>query len=475
MSGGTKIRSRSRSRSIFKSRKLSGKSLKFNKTLRAAKTALDGAAIPFHLHSGTALGAHREGDFIKHDNDIDLAVFYEDVNTSGKVRKLVAAMEDNGFELSEKMGKLSRGFELQFVNSATDVSLDIFWVYEKVYRGEKYYILHSYLGRCDEYKYKACVWAYRPYNTVRINFLGEIYNVMPQRTLVDAYGADWRVPKKFGYHEGLVDGYQSLVPDFYSPRVNPPKVAFCFLLYNKHNHGDSWVKFFKEDNYKEKSYSIYSHLKKVDHQTQPWLEENRVPTIKTGWCEESLVWAWISMLKKALQDPENKYFVLLSGECVPIYGFWDTYNKIMKSKKSRLNITRDSEATYETGLLYADQWVLLNRKHAEMLVSLKETEEGKKFTKQVQEIIQGFCPDELYPVNWFVHKIGRTSSKEFKKEFNILPTTFTEWDGKKPHPIKFTSPKMHKMHSKICRSGALFARKFNRRAGVEVSRSCSKK
>ena len=451
------------------------KSARFNRALIAAKDALDNVEIPFHLHSGTALGAHREKDFIKHDNDVDLAVFHKDVSTPLQVRKIIKSMENNGFVLSEKMGKLSRGLELQFVHEKTDVSLDIFWVYESTYRGKKYYILQSYFGKCDEYKHKACVWAYRPYRTIKVNFLGHVYNVMPQKTLVDAYGADWRIPKKFGYYQGLTEGYQSLVPDFYEPRLNPDKVAFCFLLYSKHNHPQKWVEFFKEDNYKEKSYSIYSHLKQVTPETQPWLLDNTVSPIKTGWCEDNLVWAWVKMLKAALKDPKNKYFVLLSGECMPLYGFWDTYKKIMASKKSRINVTRESEATAETGLLYADQWVLLNRRHARLLVSLRESDAGKKFVMRTKKIMNGFCADELYPINWFVHKIGKTSSREFRSEFNIGPTTYTKWDGKMPHPIKFNSPKLKKYHERICKSGALFARKFNRKAGREVAKSCSKK
>ena len=43
---------------------------RFKKVLEAAKDALDSINLPFHLHSGTALGAHREKTFIKHDHEI---------------------------------------------------------------------------------------------------------------------------------------------------------------------------------------------------------------------------------------------------------------------------------------------------------------------------------------------------------------------------------------------------------------------
>jgi hypothetical protein len=296
---------------------------------------------------------------------------------------------------------------------------------------------------------------------------------MPVQTLVDAYGSDWKIPKKFNYEQGLVEGYQSLVPDFYNPKQKTDKIAFCFLLYDRVIHSKQWFDFFKQDNYSLKSYSIYSHIKQLTNNTQPWLLENTVKPVKTGWCEESLVWAWIKMLKKALEDPDNKYFVLLSGECLPLYGFWDTYKKIMASQKSRINVTRQAEATHETGLLYADQWVLLNRKHAQLLVKLKYTKEGLNFVKDIKKIIKDFCPDELYPINWFVHKIGKTSSSDFKKNFNIMPTTYTKWDNIHPHPIKFNTPKMLKNWENICfDSKALFARKFNPRAARMLASKC---
>ena len=125
---------------------------KFNNVLIAAKTALDSVDIPFHLHSGTALGAHREKSFIAHDHDIDLCVFSKDVNTDYKVRKLINAMKKEGFKINTTLGKLKRGKEIQFRKD--NVPLDIFWTYPGKYRGKDYFILASYYGDCDYLKYK---------------------------------------------------------------------------------------------------------------------------------------------------------------------------------------------------------------------------------------------------------------------------------------------------------------------------------
>jgi len=361
---------------------------------------------------------------------------------------------------------------LQFVHIPTDVSLDIFWVYEATYKEKKYYILSSYYGKCDNYKYKACIWAYRPYRPVKVNFLGNIYHAIPKKTLEDAYGKDWKIPKKFTYEQGLEDGYKSLIPDFYNPVRNPDKIAFCFLLYDTVKHNKKWVDFFKQDENGEKSYSIYSHIKDKNDKTQKWLLKNRVRTIKTGWCEDNLVWAWVKMLKKALEDKTNKYFALLSGECVPLLGFWETYNKIFSSSKSRINVDLNTDAYIDTGLAYADQWCILNRKHARLLINLKETIDGKNFLKQMRKQKGLYCADELYPINWFIHKYGNISSRDFKKEFNNTVTTYTKWNNRDPHPIRYTSPRMTRELKAICDSGAVFARKFNNPAAKKVS--CSK-
>jgi len=448
------------------------KSKKFNRVLVDAKHALESIDIPFHLHSGTALGAHREHDFIEHDNDIDLAVFYKDVHTKKQVDDIIFVMEEHGFELLSQNGTLKRGYELQFNHTKKDVDLDIFWIYEGTYRDKEYYILSSYFSQCDEMKYRTCVWAYRPYKPVRINFLGHTYDVMPIQTLVDAYGKDWMTPKKFNYEQGLNNGYKSLIRDYYEPRPTDNKIAFCFLLYDTVVHSKQWINFFNQDKYPVQSYSIYTHLKKISDRTQEWVKDHHIRAIKTGWCEENLVWAWIRLLTEALKDPDNKYFVVLSGECIPLFGFWETYKKITSSKKSRININSNAESTVETGLKHADQWVILNRKHAKKLVELHTTEEGKEFVKYLRKKIDRFCPDEIYPIEWFIDQYGKKSSESFKKEFRIVQTTWTYWDNIHSSPRKLNSPKMTKMKAEICKSDALFARKFNKKAAGELSGTC---
>jgi hypothetical protein len=402
------------------------KEQKFLKTLEAAKNALDSIPMSFHLHKGTCLGAHAENAFRKSDDNIDLGVFAP----VSKSNLIVKAMEKNGFVVTENL-KIDKGYEIKFIYEKYNVSLNI-------------------LGGPSDFL---------PYTTNKIMFYGQKYNIVPKSTLKDVYGVDWKNAKKL-----------NIIP--VEPKNRKEEIAFCFLLKEYQKHGIVWEKFFKEDKYK--SYNIYSHIKNVTDKTQSWLLKNRVKSITTGWCEESLVKAFIQMLEKALENPKNKYFCLLSDECIPLYNYWITYKKITSTNKTRMHIDLTAEAYIDTGFYYADQWVILNRKCAKLLLKLYSTKKGEKYLKYIREETEQFCPDELFPINWFSHNFGTMSSSTFKKEIKNVTVTFTEWDGIHPSPIKFTTPKMQKRKKEICLSDAIFARKFNNKSARAIAESCGK-
>lgn len=454
---------------------ITAKAKRFNAVLLSVKKALDSIGIPFHLHSGTALGAHREKTFIEHDDDIDIAVFHKDVNTPEQVKDILAAVKKQGFEVESALGRLARGKEIQLTKNG--IGLDIFWVYEGEYRGKEYHLVSSYFGSCDELPHKSCVWGYRPYEVQKIKFLGETYNVLPKQTLEDAYGKGWRIPKKFSYHEGLESGYTSLIKDYYKPVDPNVKIAFCFMLMDNVVNGKMWERFFNQDNYPVKPYNIYAHLARPSDKHPSWIQKGRIPTIKTGWCEENLLKVWVNLLKKAYKDPTNKYFALLSGDCIPLYDFWEVFRRITRSTKSRVNYKMTTACSKELGLYYADQWMILNRKCAKILISIMETKEGTEFRKELRarllepEICH--CPDELFPMAWFVKKLGPVSSPAFKKEIRKMETTYTHWLAVKDRPMKISNFSLYKMTKKaICGTDAVFGRKFTSFAADKFAMTC---
>ena len=450
---------------------------RFRRVLESAKEALDSINIPFHLHAGTALGAHREKTFIPHDHDIDIAVFAKDVNDTRKLKLIIKTMQMHGFSVVSRLGRLSRGKEIQFEKD--DVPLDIFWIYPGKYRGKNYYLVASYFGNCDKLKFKTCVWGYRPYRLQNVNFLGKKYKVVPKKTLEDMYGKDWKIPKQFSYWEGLDGGYKGFIKDYYNPRPdNLPKIAFCFLTYTGLTHEDTWVKFFKQDNFPTHAFSLYSHIKQVTSDTPHWLKKHAVRTASTDWCGANLVWAWIKMLKAALKDKNNQYFAILSGSCIPLYDFEKTYRMITGSKKSRVEINYNAAVYKETGLYYASQWMILNRDCAELLVKLRTTQDGKKFYRKTQRTLDNAmdpsCPDEIYPINWFIKHFGKPHTKGFKKQIRDKASTFTEWDPTPgtAHPYTLSRNDVKKLRGKICDSKAVFARKFTKTGAKKIAMTC---
>ena len=280
-----------------------------------------------------------------------------------------------------------------------------------------------------------------------------------------------------------------------------PQIAFCFLLYDKVEHKKIWETFFSQDtrnSHTNYTHNIYSHVKKVTDQTPTWIKKNQVKTIKTEWCEENLVYAWIKMLKKAFENKNNKYFVLLSGECIPLFTYPETYKMITSSKKSRVNIDiyatlLASKRTNFISLYNADQWVILNRKCAKILMNLKYSKKGRLWVKEARKLLYRdkndhvsnkndhelayvLCPDEIFPVNWLVYNLGAPSSNSYKKEIRDIPSTYTFWDPESnaPHPVKFNLKKLSYYKKKICESNAIFGRKFYKLPAKKLALSCGK-
>jgi hypothetical protein len=59
------------------------------------------------------------------------------------------------------------------------------------------------------------------------------------------------------------------------------------------------------------------------------------------------------------------------------------------------------------------------------------------------------------------------------KDGNTLPSSiYTYWDGVSTSPVKFTSAKLSKFKNKICKSGAFFARKFDKTSAKKIFEAC---
>ena len=79
----------------------------------------------FWLDYGTLLGIYRDGKLIKHDVDIDIAMFY-----SANVKNLMAVLEENGFKFVRKIFVDEKIPALEYTFRMKNINIDIFFYSE---------------------------------------------------------------------------------------------------------------------------------------------------------------------------------------------------------------------------------------------------------------------------------------------------------------------------------------------------------
>lgn len=212
-------------------------------------------SIPFFLSFGTAIAAHREGYFIPHDDDIDIGVFYEDVPVYGATSApsgnhtsvaASAAAAENGVlkllrELTEKgifipfdiCGEVDMGLEIRLLHVPTGVKLDVNLYYPPLKGDDDALVTKygsfvwsaTYYEKAAERKYGRYRYRHTPFkdaleptlfcsaSSSSVSGRGKVLKVPPESYLAEYYGADWRVPKKYSYAEGLATEYKSMIEE----------------------------------------------------------------------------------------------------------------------------------------------------------------------------------------------------------------------------------------------------------------------
>ncbi|KAD2073969.1 hypothetical protein E3N88_30333 [Mikania micrantha] len=170
----------------------------------------------------------------------------------------------------------------------------------------------------------------------------------------------------------------SIFPQF----VQKPKIAFLFLARNRLPLDLVWDEFFQGEN--ENRFSIYVHsrpgflLNKLTTRSRYFFDRQVNNSIQIYWGEASMIEAEIILLQHALMDPFNERFAFLSDSCIPLYNFSYTYDYIMSTSTSFVDSFADTkEGRYNPRMdpvipVYdwrkGSQWVILTRKHAEVIV-----------------------------------------------------------------------------------------------------------
>jgi len=222
------------------------------------------------------------------------------------------------------------------------------------------------------------------------------------------------------------------------------KVAFMFLTLESLHHGKRWHKFLEDG--KDRC-TMYSHPKYPEHIKQKFLTDSIISRrVPTRWANISLVKASNLMLVEALKDPDNKFFMLLSEKCLPLYDFDYTYETMTRQNKSWLfnykwtgaqnhnrwkNLYKNTNGIENPLTIRVDQfykqsqWMVLNRKHAEIIASTMHLAHQFKSMS---------APDEHYYINILKNRVPL-----FHKENINHPITFVNWVDSQSgnHPLDY--------------------------------------
>ena len=186
--------------------------------------------------------------------------------------------------------------------------------------------------------------------------------------------------------------------------------------------------------------NIYIHPKypdKVDNKYRRYIIKD---IIETSWGDMSIVRATINLLKSALSNKENKWFVLLSGDTSPTYHTSEELFYFLARSNGRSFFDVNPNYSNKTS-----QWWILNRKDAETIVN-------SEIIKLDIEKTDG-APDEFY----FLTLLKK---KDPEYEFNNFKSTYTEWlpNVTTKHPVTFNKLLINDIDS-IRNYGSFFIRK----------------
>ncbi|KAF3567627.1 hypothetical protein DY000_02018997 [Brassica cretica] len=142
-----------------------------------------------------------------------------------------------------------------------------------------------------------------------------------------------------------------------------------------------------------------------------------IPLDIVEWGEATMIGAERVLLRHALRDPFNHRFVFLSDSCIPLYSFSYTYNYIMSTPTSFVDSFADTKdkrynprmdpVIHVHNWRKGSQWVVLNRKHAEIVVN----------DTIVLPMFQQHCRRKSLPEFWR----DRPVPAEGWKEHNCIP------------------------------------------------------
>lgn len=165
------------------------------KNLSDLSNVLEELGLTWWCEAGTCLGIYRNHRFIPWDQDVDVGLLAEEIDTTDKLLEFFKIAIDNGFRIYHTFGTLKNGFELCLIKRG--IKNDVFWFYKNgkirwhsAWKNggrdlEKDQIIYEYPAKIIEKRKK--------------DYFKGIKIFLPKKTetyLETKYGTDWRIPTR---------------------------------------------------------------------------------------------------------------------------------------------------------------------------------------------------------------------------------------------------------------------------------------
>lgn len=173
------------------------------------------------------------------------------------------------------------------------------------------------------------------------------------------------------------------------------KIAICALCLRGFTQKKLWESFIGKN---ESLFNVYMH-NKWDKFLSDWEEKLHIPDkLPTAWAKVSLVRATIKMFETAIKDANNKYFILVSGDSIPLMSGQSIYSRYCTEwpnnlyspcpgmSRNRFNKMPGDIFNKEEHYHKHHQWIGLNRETVKFIVN-------NDYTKYFENV---FVPDENY-------------------------------------------------------------------------------
>jgi hypothetical protein len=235
------------------------------------------------------------------------------------------------------------------------------------------------------------------------------------------------------------------------------KLALCFLIIEQIECESVWAEWLKGN---ENKVLIFIHSKYTFKPTTDFFrtQSHIVETVPTSWGGYGLVEATLKLFENALDfTEEDMRLILISETTVPVKKFQYIYNFLLNDKRSFIHdITCEgrfpkylnvAKSLRQICVVKHSQWIILNRRHAQILLGASSTIE-KVYSKIL-------VSDE----SWALTFLNYLNESEDVCINSMI--TYVNWELKKDmHPYTFSEIPIDLFKKILLERSYLFARKF---------------